>query len=63
MSAKREYLWGVFKTIPQSPDLVYAALTFFHAEVPVELARDYVAILATKVNERNPEHANDEAGN
>lgn len=49
MSAKREYLWSVFKTTPQSPKLVEAALIFYHAEVPVEQAREYLAILATKI--------------
>ena len=36
MSAKREYLWAVFKDVPQSVQLVEAALIFYHAEVPVE---------------------------
>ena len=49
MSAKREYLWAVFKDVPQSVQLVEAALIFYHAEVPVEQAREYLAILETKI--------------
>lgn len=49
MSAKREYLWAVFDETPQSPKLVEAALIFFHAEVSVEQAREYIKILATKI--------------
>ena len=49
MSAKREYLWAVFDETPQSPQLVEAALIFFHAEVSVEQAREYIKILATKI--------------
>lgn len=49
MSAKRDYLWAVFSDIPQSPKLVEAALIFYHAEVPVEQARGYLAILASKI--------------
>lgn len=51
MSAKREYLWAAFKTLPQSPKLVEAALIFYHSEVPVEQAREYLATLATKIKE------------
>ena len=53
MSAKREYLHAVFYSTPQSPKLVEAALIFFHAEVPVEQAREYLRILAEKV-EKEP---------
>jgi len=57
MSAKREYLWDVFKDTDQSPQLVEAALIFYHAEVPVEQARKYIKILDAKVkgtpNERS----------
>lgn len=49
MSAKRDYLWDVFKDTDQSPQLVEAALIFYHAEVPVEQARGYIKVLATKV--------------
>jgi hypothetical protein len=52
MSAKREYLWAVFKDVPQSVQLVEAALIFYHAEVPVEQAREYLAILETKIKEK-----------
>lgn len=55
MSAKREYLWAVFDTIPQSPQLVEAALIFYHAEVPVTQAREYIKILATKIKKANHE--------
>lgn len=49
MSAKREYLWDVFATMPQNPQLVEAALIFYHAEVPAEQAREYIKVLATKI--------------
>ena len=49
MSAKREYLWDVFRETDQSPQLVEAALIFYHAEVPVEQAREYIRVLATKI--------------
>ncbi len=49
MSAKREYLWDVFKDTDQSPQLVEAALIFYHAEVPVEQAREYIRVLAIKI--------------
>lgn len=49
MSAKIEYLWAVFKTTLQSPKLVEAALIFYHAEVPIEQAREYIATLAAKI--------------
>lgn len=49
MSEKRKYLWAVFDEIHQSPKLVDAALIFYHAEVPVEQAREYVRVLATKL--------------
>lgn len=51
MSAKREYLWAVFTNTPQSPKLVEAALIFYHAEVPVEQAREYIRVLAEKIKE------------
>lgn len=51
MSAKREYLWAVFDKIKQNPKLVEAALIFYHAEVPVEQTREYLAVLATKIKE------------
>ncbi len=51
MSAKREYLWAVFASTPQSPKLVEAALIFYHAEVPVEQAREYIRVLAEKIKE------------
>ena len=51
MSAKREYLWAVFSRTPQSPKLVEAALIFYHAEVPVEQAREYVRVLAEKIKD------------
>lgn len=49
MSAKRDYLWEVFKDTPQSKQLVEAALIFYHAEVSIEQAREYIKVLATKV--------------
>ena len=49
MSAKREYLWEVFKDTAQSPKLIEAALIFYHSEVPVEQAREYIKILDAKV--------------
>lgn len=49
MSAKRDYLWEVFKDTTQSKQLVEAALIFYHAEVPVEQAREYIRILAIKI--------------
>ena len=49
MSAKREYLWEVFKDTAQSPKLVEAALIFYHSEVPVEQARGYIKVLAPKI--------------
>lgn len=49
MSAKREYLWEIFDKTPQSPKLIDAALIFYHAEVPVEQAREYIKVLATKI--------------
>lgn len=52
MSEKREYLWAVFKAVPQNPKLVEAALVFYHAEVPVEQAREYLATLHTKLKEK-----------
>lgn len=55
MSAKREYLWAVFDTTPQSPQLVEAALIFYHAEVSVEQAREYIKILATKIKKAKHE--------
>lgn len=55
MSAKREYLWTVFDEILQSPKLVEAALIFYHAEVPVEQAREYIKILATKIKKAKDE--------
>lgn len=55
MSAKREYLWAVFKVTPQSPKLVEAALIFYHAEVPVEQAREYINTLSRKIKERRHE--------
>ena len=51
MSAKREYLWAVFASTPQSPKLVEAALIFYHTEVPVEQAREYIRVLAEKIKE------------
>jgi hypothetical protein len=51
MSEKREYLWAVFKDVPQKTQLVEAALIFYHAEVPVEQAREYLAVLETKIKE------------
>lgn len=53
MSAKREYLWAVFESIKQSTKLVEAALIFYHAEVPVEQAREYLTVLASKLKEKN----------
>ena len=53
MSAKREYLWAVFTKTPQSPKLLEAALIFYHAEVPVEQAREYLRILETKIKRSN----------
>lgn len=55
MSQKREYLWAVFDETPQSPQLVEAALIFFHAEVPVEQAREHIKVLATKIKKSNHE--------
>lgn len=55
MSAKREYLWAVFDETLQSPQLVEAALIFFHAEVAVEQAREYIKILATKIKKAKDE--------
>ena len=52
MSAKREYLWEVFSAVPQSPKLVEAALIFYHAEVPIEDAREYIKTLEQKINQR-----------
>jgi len=49
MSAKREYLWEVFKDTAQSPKLIDAALIFYHSEVPVEQARGYIKVLAPKI--------------
>ena len=49
MSAKREYLWKVFKDVQQTKLLVEAALIFYHAEVPVEQARAYIRVLDEKV--------------
>lgn len=49
MSEKREYLWGIFKNIEQSPQLVEAALIFYHSEIPVEQARGYLSILENKI--------------
>ena len=49
MSAKREYLWEVFKDTAQSPKLIEAALIFYHSEVPAEQAREYIKILDAKV--------------
>ena len=49
MSAKREYLWEVFKDTAQSPKLIEAALIFYHSEVPVEQARGYIKVLAPKI--------------
>jgi hypothetical protein len=49
MSAKREYLWEVFKDTTQSKQLVEAALIFYHAEVPAEQAREYIRILTVKI--------------
>lgn len=49
MSEKRQYLWDVFDTLPQNPQLVEAALIFYHSEVPVEQARGYLKVLATKI--------------
>lgn len=49
MSAKKEYLLSVFAEIQQSPKLIDATLIFYHAEVPVEQAREYVRVLATKL--------------
>jgi hypothetical protein len=51
MSEKRVYLEQVFYTLPMSPQLVEAALIFYHAEVPVEQARDYIEVLAKKIKE------------
>lgn len=53
MSEKREYLWAVFDKTPQSPKLIDAAFIFFHAEVPVELAREYIHTLSEKIKEKN----------
>ena len=55
MSAKREYLWEVFDSTPQSPKLVEAALIFYHSEVPAEQAREYIRVLATKLKRRKNE--------
>lgn len=52
MSAKSDYLRAVFDVTPQSPQLIDAALIFYHAEVPVEQARDYIKVLATKIKRR-----------
>jgi len=49
MSAKRDYLWAVFTSTPQSKQLVEAALIFYHSEVPAEQAREYIRVLATKI--------------
>jgi hypothetical protein len=49
MSAKRDYLFEVFKNTSQSKQLVEAALIFYHAEVPAEQAREYIRILAIKI--------------
>lgn len=55
MSHKREYLWDVFATMPQNPQLVDAALIFYHAEVPVAQAREYIKVLATKIKKEKHE--------
>ena len=55
MSAKREYLWEVFATTPQSPKLVDAALIFYHAEVPAAQAKEYIKVLATKIKKEHHE--------
>ena len=55
MSAKRAYLWEVFSTLPQNPKLVEAALIFYHAEVPAAQAREYITILAKKINSQPKE--------
>jgi hypothetical protein len=49
MSAKKRYLWAVFDKLPQSPKLVEAALIFYHSEVPVAQACEYLRILSTKI--------------
>jgi hypothetical protein len=49
VSAKRDYLFEVFKNTSRSKQLVEAALIFYHAEVPVEQAREYIRILAIKI--------------
>ena len=55
MSPKREYLWDVFPTMPQNPQLVDAALIFYHAEVPAAQAREYIKVLATKIKKEKHE--------
>jgi hypothetical protein len=56
LSAKREYLWAVFDKTPQSPKLIDAALIFYHSEVPVEQAREYIHVLATKIKKEKENH-------
>jgi len=50
MSAKKNYLLAVFDTTVQSPKLVDAALIFYFAEVPICQAREYIKVLALKIN-------------
>jgi hypothetical protein len=57
MSAKRDYLWAVFTSTPQSKQLVEAALIFYHSEVPAEQAREYIRVLATKIKGDKHENA------
>lgn len=53
MSAKREYLRVVFESTSAITKLVEAALLFYHAEVPAEQAREYIRVLATKIDKEN----------
>jgi hypothetical protein len=46
----------VFSTLPQNPKLVEAALIFYHAEVPAAQAREYITILAKKINSQPKEN-------
>jgi len=53
MSDKSDYLRALLVNPPKDPRLVEAALIFYHAGVPLGDARTYLAVLATKLKEKN----------
>ncbi len=49
MNDKRRYIQVVLLGMPHDPRLADAAIFFYHAEVPMDVARGYLETIARKL--------------